>query len=109
MSLGRTRDEDKEQHWRRWITLWQTSGLSVAAFCARHRLAPASFYAWRKTLQRRAAETVPFVPVQLVADVTTPPPLEVVLPDGSVVRVPPGFEAASLRHLLALLREKPPC
>lgn len=109
MALGRTRDEDKEQHWRRWIALWQQSGLSVAAFCARHGLAPASFYAWRTTLQQRAAEHVPLVPVQLVADAAPPRPLEVVLPDGSVVRVPPGFDAASLRQLLALLREGPPC
>lgn len=109
MSLGRTRDERKEQQWRRWIALWQKSGLSVAAFCARHGLAPASFSAWRKTLQRRAANTVPFVPVQVVADAAPPRPLEIVLPDGCLVRVPLGFDAGSLRQLLALLREGPPC
>lgn len=109
MSLGRTRDARKEQQWRRWIALWQASGLSVAAFCARHNLAQASFYAWRTTLQQRAAEHVPLVPVQLVADAAPSRPLEVLLPDGPVVRVPPGFDAASLRQLLALLREGPSC
>ena len=53
MAPGRARDERKEQQWRRWIAHWQTSGLSVSAFCARHDLSPASFYAWRRTLQRR--------------------------------------------------------
>ena len=53
MTLGRSRDESKEQKWRRWIAQWQTSGLSVAAFCARHGLAAPSFYAWRRTLRRR--------------------------------------------------------
>ena len=46
------------------------SGLSVRAFCARHGLACASFYAWRRGLERRAAELPAFVPVQVVADAT---------------------------------------
>ena len=109
MALGRTRDEKKEQQWRRWIALWQSSGLTVAAFCARHGLTPASFYAWRRTLQCRAAEHVPFVPVQVLPDPASAAAVEVVLPDGRVVRVPPRFDAASLRQLLVLLREEPPC
>jgi transposase len=109
MAAGRTPDEHKEQQWRRWIARWQTSGLSVAAFCARHDLATASFYAWRRTLQRRDAPPAPFVPVQLVDDPTPAGPLEVVLADGRVVRVPPGFDAATLRRLLAVLREERPC
>ena len=69
MALGRARDERKEQQWRRWIGEWRESGLSVRAFCARHHLATASFYAWRRVLERRAAEKPVFVPVQLVAGV----------------------------------------
>ena len=111
MAPGRTRDDRKERQWRRWTAQWQTSGLSVSAFCARHDLAAASFYAWRRTLQRRAAQQAPFVPAQLVADAAPPPasPLEVVLADGRVVRVAPGFDAATLRQLLATLREEGPC
>ncbi len=109
MAPGRTRDEHKERQWRRWIALWQHSGSSVAAFCARHHLAPASFYAWRRTLERRAALPTPFVPVQLVAGPAPASPLEVVLADGRVVRVGPGFDAATLRQLLAVLREQPSC
>jgi hypothetical protein len=111
MAPGRTRDERKERQWRRRIALWQTSGLSVSAFCARHGLATASFYAWRSTLQRRDAPQAAFVPVQLLADAAPPPtrPLEVVLADGRVVRVAPGFDAVTLRQLLAVLREDPPC
>ena len=111
MAPGRARDQEKERQWRRWIAQWQTSGSSVAAFCARHGLSPGNFYAWRRTLQRRDAERTAFVPVQVVADVATPPlsPLEVVLADGRVVRVAPGFDAATLRQLLAVLREEEPC
>ena len=68
MAPGRARDERKEQQWRRWIDQRRASGLSVRDFCARHGLATASFYAWRRVLERRAAERPAFVPVQVVAD-----------------------------------------
>ena len=50
MAPGRARDEQKERQWRRWINLWRASALSVQTFCARHDLAPASFYHWRRVL-----------------------------------------------------------
>ena len=66
MAPGRARDERKEQQWRRWIGEWRASGLSVRAFCARHDLASARFYHWRRVLERRAAEQpAVFVPVQV--------------------------------------------
>jgi hypothetical protein len=84
MAHGRARDERKERQWRRWIGEWQTSGLSVGAFCQRRRLTVARFYAWRRVLQRRAAEKAAFVPVQVVAEAvpTQTSALEVVLTDG---------------------------
>lgn len=109
MAPGRTRDELKERQWRRWIAQWQRSGLSVAAFCARHDLPTARFYAWRRTLQGRNAAAAAFVPVRLIADAVTASALEVILADGRVVRVAPGFDATTLRQLLALLREDSPC
>ena len=109
MAPGRARDEHKERQWRSWIAQWQRSGLSVAAFCARHDLPTASFYAWRRTLQDRDDAAAAFVPVRLVADEVPARVLEVVLADGRVVRVPPGFDATTLRQLLALLWEDQPC
>ena len=109
MAQGRARDDRKERQWRRWIGEWQTSGLSVRAFCERRGLTVGSFYAWRRVLERRAAEQAVFVPVQVVAD-TVPAQtsaLEVVLTDGRTVRVPPGFDAATLRQLLAVLEGRP--
>jgi hypothetical protein len=105
MAAGRARDERKEQQWRRWINRWRASGLSGRAFCARHGLAAASFYQWRRVLERRAAEAAAFVPVQVVADAgpAQVSALEVVLADGRAVRVGPGFDAATLRRLLAVL------
>jgi hypothetical protein len=82
----------------------------VRDFCARHGLAPARFYRWRRVLERRAAEEpTAFVPVRVVADVvsTRTSALEVVLTDGRTVRVTPGFDVATLRQLLAVLEGQP--
>ena len=100
MAHGRARDERKERQWRRWIGEWQTSGLSVRAFCQRRGLTVASFYAWRRVLRQRAAEKAAFVPVQVMADAVPAQTsaLEVVLADGRAVRVAPGFDAATLRQ-----------
>jgi transposase len=109
MAHGRARDERKARQWQRWIDQWRSSGLCVRAFCARHGLTTASFYNWRRVLERRAADEPAFVPVQVVAD-TIPAQtsaLEVVLADGRTVRVAPGFDAATLRQLLAVLEGRP--
>jgi hypothetical protein len=51
-----------------------------------------------------------FVPVQILADhFSGPAALKVVLADGRVVRISPGFDGATLRQLLAVLREERPC
>jgi hypothetical protein len=113
MAHGKPRDPRKEQHWRCLIQLWKNSGLTVRAFCARHHITQPSFYAWRRELQQRDAATA-FVPVQVetndqLARVTSIPTIEVVLAGGQCVRVAPGFDPATLRHLLAVLREGEPC
>lgn len=109
MAPGRARDERKEQQWRLWIGEWRASGLSVRAFCDRRGLAIPTFYAWRRTLERRAAQKAAFVPVQVVTDAAPAPAsaLEVVLTDGRTVRVTPGFDAATLQQLLAVLEGRP--
>src|SRR2546421_2155899 len=109
MAQGKSRDPRKEQQWRRWVQQWQHSGLSVRAFCARHELAEPSFYAWRRQLQQRQAPAR-FVPVRVVPDEAPARDgsVEVVLACGRRVRVPPGFDPATLQQLLAVLAEVPP-
>jgi transposase len=109
MAPNNKRDEQKERQWRRWIRAWRASGLSGRAFCDRHGLTVASFYAWRRVLEQRAAEPAAFLPVQVVAE---PPPasaLEVVLAAGRTVRVAPGFDPATLRQLVRVLEEGRAC
>ena len=112
MPHGQPRDSRKEQQWRHWFHLWQHSGLTVRAFCDRHGLSQPSFYAWRRRLQAHPAAASTFVPVHVVADEpapATPQSFELVLPSGRCLRVPPGFEPAALRQLLAVLQEAWPC
>jgi len=117
------RDRGKERFWRRVIRQWRGSELTIRDFCGQHRLAEPSFYAWRRTLaerdqqarrkRRRVGNGQPapnqppvFVPVRVAP--ASSAPLEVVLGQGRVVRVAPGFDAATLRQLLAVL-EEPRC
>ena len=112
MTKGKPRDPRKEQQWRRWIQLWQHSGLTVRAFCARHHLAEPSFYAWRRTLAQRDAQAITFVPVEVLPEPLSPESeaagLELVLVGGRVLRIGPAFDEATLRRLLALLEEGQP-
>jgi transposase len=111
MAQGRPRDPRKQQQWQQWIQQWQASGLSVRAFCARHCLAEPRFYAWRRQLRQRQQPGVEFVPVHVLAQAESAAEdgLEVVLTDGRRVRVRPGFDAATLQRLVAVLEETPPC
>lgn len=116
MALGKPRDPRKEQQWRRWIQLWQRSGLTIRAFCDEQHLSEPSFHAWRRLIRQReaATTTAPFLPVHVVADHPDVPdrpgtPLEILLPGNRILRVAPGFDAATLRQLLAVLREVPGC
>jgi transposase len=111
MSTGKPRDLHKEQQWRRRLRDWQRSGLSVSAFCRRHGLAENRLYAWRRILAQRDAEQAIFVPVRLLAESGSQNgTLEVLLACGRRLRVAKGFDAATLRQLLAVLEEEEtPC
>jgi hypothetical protein len=120
---NRQRDLGKERMWRALIARQQRSSQSVPVFCAARGLPPSALYAWRRIIAQRdratATTTASTNPVDSEADVPTFVPisitamptaatLEVVLGQGRVVRVPAGFDADTLRQLLAVL-EVPSC
>jgi transposase len=109
MVKGKARDQSKERRWRRWLQEWRDSGLTVREFCEWRSLSEANFYAWRRTLDQRKTEAVHFVPVHVVVEEQTAADatLVVVLPGNRLVRVAPGFDAATLQRLLAVLEDKP--
>jgi hypothetical protein len=108
------------------MALWRGSQpTTVRDFCAEHGLAEQSFYWWRLTLGQRdrasstskpaqrkgrGQQSARFVQVRIVpAPIGTAADLQIVLSSGHVVRVPTGFDPATLRQLLAILKEEPPC
>ena len=122
--MPRPADPRKQQYWLQHIQRWQDSNLSVRDYCDRLQLSEASFYSWKRTLQQRGllTYTVPsdarsprapspdalrFVPVTVSELVSTAGRIGLVLPDGCIVRLMAGFDAQSLRQLLAVLRERP--
>ena len=122
--MPRPADPRKQQHWLEHIQRWQSSRLSVRDYCDRFGLSQASFYLWKRTLRQRgllpgtrpsatrsprarAPQAPRFLPVALSGLDAAAGRIELVLPDGCTLRVPAGFDAPSLRQLLALLRERP--
>ncbi len=112
MSTTYQQRSDKERFWRRRLRQWRSSGLSVRAFCAEYALSEPSFYAWRRTVAQRDGEGVPFVPVQVVPEAqplgAAAGGLELVLGEGRLLRVGPGFDGPTLQRLLAVLEEGRP-
>jgi transposase-like protein len=112
MSTRKPRDAAKERYWRRVVRHWRHSKLSVRAFCRQQGLQESNFYAWRRTLRQRDALDAAFVPVQVVAEPHghgRSPAVELVLANGRLLRLGPGFDAATLQRLLTLLEEGRPC
>jgi transposase len=115
MARPHLRDRSKERYWRQVLRRWRQSGLSVRRFCTREDIAEPTFYFWRAEIARRdqpAAEAPPpFVPIHVRPEVAPAPGpfLDVLLRNGRVVRVAPGFDPALLRQLLAVAEETPPC
>jgi transposase-like protein len=114
MSTSKRGRDGREQFWRRMVRQWRKSGLSVRAFCEERGLAQPSFYSWRRILAERDVQAVHFVPVRLAsepepgrADASTSG-LELVLGDCRRLRIAPGFDAATLQRLLAVLEEDRP-
>ena len=104
--------------WAKRVERWQKSGLSAEAFGARERLKAKQLYWWRwklHSLPLEASSSPPppqFLPVQ-VKDPTAPPAgagvaLEIALPNGHVVRVPPGYDPWMLERVLAIASEGGP-
>jgi transposase-like protein len=94
------------------------SGATVGAVAVRHDVYPSLLRAWRRQVRDGhlvAAHALHFVPVRLTdppSPATAPPvnnqpagdTIEIVLPDGSCVRVGSGVNLTALRRVVAALR-----
>ena len=107
-SIGRPRRsrEATRQLWAERLDRFATADLSAAAFCAAEGVSPNSFFYWKRQLAAPAAapDAPPlFLPVR----VTPSAPVEVVLPNGAVVRIAAGCDLAFVRSLIDALAGAP--
>jgi transposase len=92
--------------WAERLARFPTSGLTPAQFCAVEAISLPSFYAWRRRLAADAADgdtanqQPPLLPVRLQPLAAA---VELVLPSGTVLRLPPGCDLAWVRSLVATL------
>jgi hypothetical protein len=104
--MSKARDPRREQFWRNAIASWKKSGQSIRGYCCQRQLSEASFHAWRRELAKRdqnPSAPLTFVPVHVRAEAA----VEVVLPNGLVVRVRAGANAAEVAALVAALGATP--
>ena len=130
----RERSRKARRKWQRLISEQGRSGQSVAAFCRERELCASHFYWWKKRLraagpEARCTPLTKFVEVKLTpavperggrgpgrgrksgATAADPPPggdgrVEVVLRNGRSLRVGPGFDAAHVQALAAVLESE---
>jgi transposase-like protein len=95
----------REKKWAELIRQQGQGKLSVSAFCREHGVRDQSFYYWRKRLS--SSEPVRFALVESDMPVTKEKtPIELVLASGDRLRIAPGTDAATLRIVLNVLRER---
>jgi transposase-like protein len=95
----------RQKRWAELIRQHGQSKLSVSAFCREHGVSDQSFYSWRKRLS--GSEPVRFALVEASAPVTKDSlPVELILVSGERLRIAPGADAATLRTVLNVLRER---
>lgn len=112
----KVRDRKGEAFWRKVLRRRERSGLTVAAFCKREQLKQTAYYYWQREILRRDAEqriaadgdssaSAPkFAPVRLVDDRESSS-VEIVAPNGLVVRVAEQASSDHVRRVLQLVHE----
>jgi hypothetical protein len=99
------------QAWVERLARFPHAGLSPAQFCAHEGVSLPSFYSWKRRLAAAALgpATEPataedhgprLLPVRLQAPGAA---VELVLPSGAVLRIPPGCDLALVRSLVQAL------
>src|SRR5450755_1401824 len=95
----------RQRRWAELIRQQGQSGRSVTAFCREHGVSDQSFYNWRKRLSE--SKPVRFALVEAgMSDAQDRAPIELVLATGDRLRIAPGTDAATLRTVLSVLRER---
>ena len=114
--MARTKDLGLERTWRQRLHRQLSSGLSIAAFCAREGVTCSAFYAWKRRLTARSrpapAQPPVFVPLRLdlprrTGDSGPGPGVELELPQQVRLRFDAPPEPEWLGRVVAVLAGLP--
>ncbi|WP_044248658.1 IS66 family insertion sequence element accessory protein TnpA [Chondromyces apiculatus] len=106
--------------WAERVERWKRSGLRAPEFGQAEGLKPQQLHWWSwklRTTQQAERKPPMFLPVRVVSSSTAvvsaiatraPAPIELVLPNGCLVRVAEGFDAETLERVLQLAAEMRP-
>jgi transposase len=92
--------------WIERLARFPTSGLTPAQFCALEAVSLPSFYSWKRRLTAQATPPKPtpdLGPRLLPVRLAPPAAVELVLPTGAILRLPPGSDLTWVRALVAAL------
>jgi len=107
--MNRTADaksaRSRSEYWRELIRQQAGSSQTVHAFCATRGFTEQSFYYWRKRLSQDAPVSFALVSADGSSSAEGTP-LELDLGSGQRLRIPRGADAATLRTVLSVLRER---
>jgi transposase-like protein len=105
----------KEDRFRLLIEEQRSSGLSIQEFCSNHSIPPSTFHYWKKKFSRDTVkdEFIPLIvkPTEMgvvkgstFSEMNTgnPAKLELVFPNGTMLRVQHDLDLAHLRALIHL-------
>jgi hypothetical protein len=96
------------QCWVERLDRFTAARLSVVAFCRSEGVSCHAFYYWKHKLAVASAAQADDVPRLLPVRLLAPPaPIEVVLPQGPVLRLGPGCDLGFVRSLVAVLGGAP--
>ncbi|XXX73294.1 hypothetical protein WMF30_37165 [Sorangium sp. So ce134] len=108
--------DESRRTWRDRVARWHKSGHSARVFAKQEGVNAGTLYSWSRRLGMQRSEyrkrsekaTLPaLLPVVVAPAATTAPssgaPLEILLPDGAVVRVPPSFDETTLARVVRAL------
>ena len=122
------RHGSRDEHWADVVSQWRASGLSQKEFCRRRDISDRALNNWlykspyrervARILAARSqdkidAETPRFLPVAVLGATRDTDSraacatIEVVLKSGSRIAVTPGFDAETLRRVVAVLEARP--
>ena len=118
---------NRDEQWADVVSQWRASGLSRKEFCRRRDISDRALNNWlykspyRERVERILAarsqtkldaETPQFLPVAVLSAIpeadsqASCATIEVVLPSGSRIAVTPGFDAETLRRVVAVLEAR---